>query len=240
MKLRLDAVLVLRKLVRSRSEGVRYIDAGFVMVNGAVKTKTNFQVSDTDEIVITERMKYVSRAGDKLDHALEYFKLSNLVSRKIALDIGSSTGGFTDCLLQHGAARVISVDVGTGQLDESLRANPKVELHEQTDIREFSSESAFDVVVVDVSFISLSHIFPCVHKYISQDGFAIVLVKPQFEVGKNGLGKGGIVHPEKHEQVLVDVRRYADEAGLCVVGVTTSPILGGSGNIEFLMYLRKK
>lgn len=240
MKQRLDAVLVLRKLVRSRSEGVRYIDAGFVMVNGLVKTKTNFQVSDNDEIVVTDRMKYVSRAGDKLDHALEYFKLSTLVSGKTALDIGSSTGGFTDCLLQHGAVRVVSVDVGTGQLDESLRSNPKVELHEQTDIREFISTDIFDVVVVDVSFISLSHILPHVYSHISDEGFAIVLIKPQFEVGKNGLGKGGIVHPEKHEHVLMDVRGYAERVGLHVRDITTSPILGGSGNIEFLMYLRKK
>lgn len=240
MKQRLDTSLVLRKLVRSRSEGVQYIDNGFVLVNGVVKTKSSYQVDDVDEIVVTQRMRYVSRAGDKLEHALEHFDLLEKVSGKTCLDIGSSTGGFTDCLLQHGAHTVTSVDVGTEQLDISLRNHPQIYSHEQTDIREFVIEKIFDIVVVDVSFISLSHIMLSVSRYLSQKGFAIILIKPQFEVGKAGLGKGGLVHPDKHERVCMDVSSYAEQAGLRMIQITTSPILGGSGNIEFLMYLVKK
>lgn len=235
MSQRLDSELVIRKLVHSRTEGVRYIEDGYVYVNGVQKKKANTQVQSEDEIVLTYTMPFVSRAGEKLEYALNFFNLVQKVEGSICLDIGSSTGGFTDCLLQNGASHVVCIDVGTHQLANELRENSKIELHEQTDFRDFVSDKKFDFVVIDVSFISLTYILEKAKQFLKKDGALIALIKPQFEVGKGGLGKGGIVHVDKHEMVIKKITDFSREIQLEIVGICESPIEGGSGNKEFLM-----
>ena len=235
MKQRLDLAIVSRNLSRSRTEAQDRITHGKVLVNGVVETKPAKEVGDTDTIRITEQMPFVGRGGVKLQHAIEYFQID--VKDKNVLDVGSSTGGFTDCLLQNGAQKVYAVDVGTFQMADSLRHDPHVVLMEQTDIREAVLPEKVAGIVVDVSFISLSKIFPSLTKFVFPGGFIIALIKPQFEVGQANIGKGGIVTSEQaREDAITEVLKSATENGISIRDVTPSPIVGGDGNKEFLLY----
>jgi 23S rRNA (cytidine1920-2'-O)/16S rRNA (cytidine1409-2'-O)-methyltransferase len=182
--------------------------------------------------------KYVSRGGLKLEAALDAFGIDP--SGLNCIDIGSSTGGFTDCLLQHGAAHVTGIDSGTNQLDWRLRTDERVEVRENTNARALMTTdfaSKFDLAVVDVSFISVTKILPALVDLLTPHGRIVVLIKPQFEVGRGEVGKGGIVREtEKHERVVAEVNAFAENAGLCVLGVIDSPILGAEGNKEFLAH----
>lgn len=180
--------------------------------------------------------RYVGRGGLKLEHALHEFAIDPMGME--CIDIGSSTGGFTDCLLQHGAKSVVAIDAGTNQLDWKLRSDPRVDVRENTNARELKPEnfdSPFDLAVMDVSFISVTKIIPAIIPLLRPGGRMVILIKPQFEVGKGEVGKGGIVRePEKHERVVREVNEFAASAGLTVIGVTESPITGAEGNKEFL------
>lgn len=235
MKQRLDLALVSRNLCRSRTEAQDRITHGKVLVNSIVETKPAKEVSDSDIIRVIEYMPFVGRGGVKLQHAIEYFHID--VGGKIVLDVGSSTGGFTDCLLQNGAQKVFSVDVGTFQMADSLRHDPRVILMEQTDIREATLPEKVVGVVVDVSFISLSKIFPSLQKFVLPGAFIVALIKPQFEVGQANLGKGGIVTNEQsREDAITAVLTSARDNGISIRDVTPSPIVGGDGNKEFLLF----
>lgn len=235
MKQRLDLAIVSRSLCRSRTEAQDRITHGKVLVNGVVETKPAKEVSDSDVIRITEYMPFVGRGGVKLQHAIEYFHID--VSGKTFLDVGSSTGGFTDCLLQNGAQKVYAVDVGTFQMSDTLRADSRVVVMEQTDIRTATIPEKIDGIVVDVSFISLTKIFPSLSKFVLPGGCIVALIKPQFEVGQANLGKGGIVVSEQaREDAVTAVLKSATENGISIRDVTPSPIVGGDGNKEFLLY----
>jgi len=235
MKQRLDLSIVSRNLSRSRTEAQDRITHGKVLVNGLVETKPAKEVGDSDIIRITEQMPFVGRGGVKLQHAIEYFNID--VKDKIVLDVGSSTGGFTDCLLQNGAQKVYSIDVGTFQMADSLRNNQRVVLMEQTDIREAVLPEKVAGIVVDVSFISLSKIFSSLSKFAMPGSFIIALIKPQFEVGQVNVGKGGIVTSDQaRENAVTQVLKSATENGISIRDVTASPIVGGDGNKEFLLY----
>lgn len=235
MKQRLDLAILSRGLSRSRTEAQDRISHGKVTVNGVVETKTAKEVVDSDVIRITEYMPFVSRGGMKLQHALEHFHVD--VTGKIVLDVGSSTGGFTDCLLQNGAQKVYAVDVGSFQMSDSLRFNPKVVLMEQTDIRTAEVNEKVSGIVIDVSFISLSKVFPSLKRFVDSGAFIIALLKPQFEVGQSNLGKGGIVKDESaREDAITNVLKSALENGISIRDVTPSPIVGGDGNKEFLLF----
>ncbi len=235
MKQRLDLAIVSRNLSRSRTEAQDRITHGKVLVNGVVETKPAKEVSDSDVIRITEHMPFVGRGGVKLQHALEYFHID--VGGKTILDVGSSTGGFTDCLLQNGAQKVYAVDVGTFQMADSLRNNPHVVLMEQTDIREAILPEKVAGIVVDVSFISLSKIFSSLQKFVAPGAFIVALIKPQFEVGQANIGKGGVVtNDDAREDAITQVLKSATENGISIRDVTPSPIVGGDGNKEFLLF----
>ena len=235
MKQRLDLAIVSRNLSRSRTEAQDRITHGKVLVNGVVETKPAKEVSDSDVIRITEHMPFVGRGGVKLQHALEYFHID--VGGKTILDVGSSTGGFTDCLLQNGAQKVYAVDVGTFQMADSLRNNPHVVLMEQTDIREAILPEKVAGIVVDVSFISLSKIFSSLQKFVAPGAFIVALIKPQFEVGQANIGKGGVVtNDDAREDAITQVLKRATETGISIRDVTPSPIVGGDGNKEFLLF----
>lgn len=235
MKQRLDLSIVSRNLSRSRTEAQDRITHGKVLVNGLVETKPAKEVGDSDIIRITEQMPFVGRGGVKLQHAIEYFNID--VKDKIVLDVGSSTGGFTDCLLQNGAQKVYSIDVGTFQMADSLRNNQRVVLMEQTDIREAVLPEKVAGIVVDVSFISLSKIFSSLSKFAMPGSFIIALIKPQFEVGQANVGRGGIVTSDQaREDAVTQVLKSATENGISIRDVTASPIVGGDGNKEFLLY----
>jgi 23S rRNA (cytidine1920-2'-O)/16S rRNA (cytidine1409-2'-O)-methyltransferase len=245
LKLRLDKLLVERGLAASRERAQALILAGKVLVNEQKIEKAGEQI--VDDVVVRllgEDLKYVSRGGLKLERALDHWKID--VENKICLDVGASTGGFTDCLLQRHVARVIAVDTGYGQLDFKLRQNPRVRLLEKTNARYLKDETIgelVDLVVIDVSFISASLVLPSVVKAAfpaSADGRrgrqAIVLVKPQFEAGREFVGKGGIVRDEAAQRACVEkVKRRALELGCTNVDVIDSPILGAEGNKEFLL-----
>ena len=235
MKQRLDLSIVSRNLARSRTEAQDRISHGKVLVNGVVETKASKEVSDADIIRVTERMPYVGRGGIKLEHALTYFKID--LKNKIVLDVGSSTGGFTDCALAHGAQKVYAVDVGTFQMVEQLRFDPRVVLMEQTDIRETVLPEKVDCIVIDVSFISLTKVASAVARHARPGAVLVALVKPQFEVGQGNIGKQGIVTDEaKREESVTRVLESFIESGVRIHDVTPSPILGGDGNKEFLLY----
>ncbi len=236
---RLDVELFARGIARSRSAAADLIKRGKVRVNGEVATKANRDVLSEDAIEVDQGASFASRAGEKLAHALGAFKVDP--SGLEAVDIGSSTGGFTDCLLQGGAKRVVAVDVGTGQLADSLRSDPRVELHESTDVRKLSLASPVDLAVVDVSFISLEHVLPKAFELVKKGGRAIALVKPQFEVGKEiaDENRGVITDPAEQGAALEAVKGYAKKAGFKVAAETVSPLQGEKGNKEFLIYLTK-
>jgi 23S rRNA (cytidine1920-2'-O)/16S rRNA (cytidine1409-2'-O)-methyltransferase len=237
---RLDLLLLERGLVDSRENGRRKILAGDVLVDDQPVTKAGSLVDPGAAIRLKPAPRYVSRGGLKLEKALKEFAVD--VSGKTALDVGASTGGFTDCLLAHGAARVIAVDVGYGQLDWKLRNDPRVVVFEKINIRylDRSSLPAIpELATIDASFISLKLILPCVKQLLAARREIIALIKPQFEVGKGKVGKGGVVRaPEEHARVIDEIRESATVLGYETVGVTESPLLGPKGNKEFLIYLR--
>lgn len=240
-KQRLDKLLVERGLAPSREKAQALIMAGQVVVGDHAADKAGQQVALDAEIRIKgEVLPYVSRGGLKLKRALDEFGLD--VAGVTALDVGASTGGFTDCLLQAGAARVIAVDVGYGQLAWKLRQDPRVTSLEKTNIRYLEPDQLDGVpelAVIDASFISLSKVLPPTVRLVRPGGRIIALIKPQFEVGKGEVGKGGIVRdPRAHERAIEGVRQVAVELGLTVAGLCDSPILGADGNREFLILLQ--
>lgn len=240
-KKRLDVVLVERGLAQSRERAQALILAGEVLVDGKRTTKAGTLTAVDSTIEITAReIPYVSRGGVKLEEALRSFDVD--VTGLTCLDVGASTGGFTDCLLQHGAKHVTAVDVGYGQFDWRLRSNPRVNVIERTNIRNLDAgtlPAPMDLVCVDVSFISLRIVVPVVLKFLKPSGSLICLIKPQFEVGKGMVGKGGVVrNPALHETVIKDLTQAFEALNLQVSGLIPSPILGPKGNQEFLVYLQ--
>lgn len=236
---RLDVEVAFRGLARSRSSAVDLIRREKISVNKIIVSKPNTLVSPHDIIEIVDAEKFVSRAGEKLEHALKTFNISP--AQLIALDIGSSTGGFTDCLLQHGATKVIAVDVGTNQLVSGLKNDPRVELHESTNIKSFILSSLVDLVTIDVSFISLVHVLPKAFSSLKKSGDCIALIKPQFEVGMEIAKKfrGVITDESLQKEVLTKMKLEAQNIGFTVIGETPSPIVGEKGNREFLIHLKK-
>ncbi|AJE03767.1 TlyA family RNA methyltransferase [Geobacter pickeringii] len=239
---RLDKLLVDRGLVQSRERARALIMAGQVVVNDHLADKAGVQVSVDAEIRLKgEDIPYVSRGGLKLARALDEFSID--VADRVAIDVGASTGGFTDCLLQRGARRVFAVDVGYGQLAWKLRQDPRVVNLEKTNIRYLEPDALPeppDLAVIDASFISLDKVLPPTLRLVRSGGIIVALIKPQFEVGKGEVGKGGVVRDEgKHEEVVANVVTLAESLGLAVRGVTESPLLGPKGNREFLIYLSK-
>jgi 23S rRNA (cytidine1920-2'-O)/16S rRNA (cytidine1409-2'-O)-methyltransferase len=241
---RLDMLLVDRGLVESREQARRLIMAGAVVVNEQRVDKAGALIVQSATIRVKDeaRSRYVSRGGYKLEAALQAFALD--IQGIIALDVGASTGGFTDCLLQHGAARVYAVDVGYGQLAWSLRQDPRVVSLERRNIRLLDAAvlpETPSLAVIDASFISLTLVVPKVVELIAQNGMIIALVKPQFEVGKGKVGKGGVVRdPTLHAGVLAHLQAHAEQWKVDVKGVVESPLLGPKGNKEFLLYLQKR
>jgi 23S rRNA (cytidine1920-2'-O)/16S rRNA (cytidine1409-2'-O)-methyltransferase len=257
LKERLDKVLFSKGLVKSREMARALIMEGKVYVDGNKITKAGFPVNENSDILLQATdLPYVSRGGLKLEAAIKYFNLA--VKDKIIMDVGSSTGGFTDCLLQKGAKKAYCIDVGYGQLAWSLRKNPRVILLERTNIRylrEILQEhgargkeqeygdlvnSKIDIATIDVSFISLTKVVPEVIKFLNDEGEVLALVKPQFEVGKGEVGKGGIVREEEKRLKAV---KYVEEdlkrCGLKSYGVFQSPVLGQKGNVEYFLYMKK-
>lgn len=236
-KQRIDALLLQRNLAPSRERARTTIMSGLVLVNNQRVDKPGTMVDEQAEIrLLGSVCPYVGRGGLKLEKALTVFEID--VQDIIAVDVGASTGGFTDCLLQRGAARVYAVDVGYGQLAWSIRSNPRVVIMERTNIRHLTPEmigEPVDLAVIDVSFISLKLVLPVIRGLVKDDGQAVCLVKPQFEAGKDHVGKKGVVrNKETHRQVLASFMEYAADAGFSVHGLTYSPIKGPEGNIEFL------
>jgi 23S rRNA (cytidine1920-2'-O)/16S rRNA (cytidine1409-2'-O)-methyltransferase len=238
-KERIDKLLHDLGYAESRTKAQAMVMAGVVLVDERRVEKPSEVFGAEASIRIkgqTPESKYVSRGGLKLERALEHFHIRP--SGYVCLDVGSSTGGFTDCLLQHGAAKVIGIDSGTNQLAWRLRNDPRVEIRENTNARGLKPEDLdgkFDLIVMDVSFISVTKIIPALVPLLSEQGRVIVLIKPQFEVGKGEVGKGGIVRePEKHERVIAEVNAAATGASLQNAGLIESPILGAEGNKEFL------
>ena len=243
MKLRLDKLLLERGLAPSRERAQALVLAGKVLVDGQKIEKAGASVEADAEIrLLGEDLKYVSRGGLKLEKALEHWKID--VAGKTCLDVGASTGGFTDCLLQHGASRVIAIDTGHGQIDFRLRQDPRVRLLEKTNARYLTPGQlgeAVDFVAIDVSFISATLILPAVLAAAfpadRRGRQIVVLVKPQFEVGREQVGKGGIVRDEAAQTAAVEkVRKALSAEGCTRIDVIESPILGAEGNREFLLY----
>ena len=257
-KRRLDNLLLERGIVQSRERAKGLILSGDVRVNGNPVNKVGTLIDENAEIEITKDIPYVSRGGLKLEKAIKEFNIN--VKDKVAIDVGASTGGFTDCLIQYGAKKVYAVDVGYGQLAWKLRNDPRVVIIERKNIRyikpsdirpplsplllkegkgEVFAELA-DIATIDVSFISLKLVLPVVKNLLKENGEIIALIKPQFEVGKGEVGKGGIVKDEeKHKKVISEIKSFAIDSGFKVLNVTKSPIAGQKGNVEFLIYLQK-
>ncbi len=239
-KARLDVTLVSRGLAKSREEAQRMILAGEVRIGDRGARKASETVGEADEVSVGDRPRFVSRGGDKLEGALAPFGLD--VRGRVAVDVGASTGGFTDCLLQRGALRVHAIDVGYGQLDWKLRQDPRVVIHERVNARALAPDALGEspsLAVIDVSFISLRIVLPPVAALLARPADVVALVKPQFEVGKGKVGKGGVVRdPALHASVIDDVRRAAAEIGFGERGFVESPLLGPAGNREFFLWWR--
>lgn len=240
-KLRLDKLMVERGLAPSREKAQALIMAGQVVVGDHAAEKAGQQVLPDVEIRIKgEVLPYVSRGGLKLEKGLDAFEIK--VAGRIAIDVGASTGGFTDCLLQRGASKVYAVDVGYGQLAWKLREDPRVIVLEKTNIRHLGPEQLDplpDLAVIDASFISLSLVLPPTLALLQRPAEVVALVKPQFEVGKGAVGKGGIVRdPKLHDEVRQNMQALAAELGAELLGICDSPITGADGNREFLMGLK--
>jgi 23S rRNA (cytidine1920-2'-O)/16S rRNA (cytidine1409-2'-O)-methyltransferase len=237
-KLRLDELILARDLAETRSQAQRLIMAGQVLVDDAVSDKPGRRVAENCHIRVKQRLRYVSRGGLKLEAALAEFGISPV--GWACADIGASTGGFSDCMLQHGAAKVYAVDVGYGQLAWSLRTDPRVVVMERVNIRHMEAlPEKVALTTVDVSFIGLGLVLPRVAELLTPDGQILALIKPQFEVGKGKVGKGGVVRdPLLHRAVIERVLADAQEMGLTPEGLIRSPITGPAGNVEFLVRLR--
>ena len=242
MKIRLDQYLVQHGLIQSRERAKAMIMAGLVYVNGQKADKAGDMIKEDAAVEVRGHdIGYVSRGGLKLEKAMQVFPLSP--RGKVCMDIGASTGGFTDCMLQNGAAKVYAVDVGYGQLAWSRRTDPRVVNMERTNIRNVTPDQlqdAFEFFSVDVSFISLHHIFPVARAVTTADAAGVCLVKPQFEAGREKVGKNGVVRdPATHREVLAAAMGYAAANGFAVRGLDFSPVKGPEGNIEYLMYVEK-
>jgi len=238
---RLDTVLVSKGLAESREKAARLILAGAVTVDGQRVDKAGALVDAASALEVSEGPRFVSRGGDKLEPVLGIFAVSP--AGRICLDVGASTGGFTHCLLQLGASRVYAVDVGQGQLDARLRADGRVVVMEKTNARHLTPPAFADapeLATVDISFISVEKVLPAIYGVLAPGGEVVVLIKPQFEVGKGLVGKGGVVRDATHHRtVLSRVARYAVLHGWHVRGVASSPLKGPKGNREFFLYLTK-
>jgi 23S rRNA (cytidine1920-2'-O)/16S rRNA (cytidine1409-2'-O)-methyltransferase len=238
-KLRLDQLLVERGLSPSREKAQAMILAGSVLVEGQKSDKPGHSFPDDCRIDVTERLPYVSRGGLKLAHALDHFKIT--VEGLRCLDVGASTGGFTDCLLQRGAASICALDVGHGQIDWKIRNDPRVDVREGVNARYLKPEdfpAPFDLAVCDASFISTTLLLPAIGPLLSERGEMVILIKPQFEVEKGEVGKGGIVRdPALHQSACERVRAAVEGLGFATE-VIESPILGAEGNREFLLHAR--
>ncbi len=242
-KQRLDAELVSRGIIQSRERAKAEIMAGKVYVNGQKADKAGELVTSSDNIEFRgEQLKYVSRGGLKLEKAMELYGFC--LDGKVCMDVGASTGGFTDCMLQSGASKVYSVDVGYGQLAWSLRQDERVVNLERTNIRYITKEQVpdtVDFVSIDVSFISLGLVIPVLPHFLADDAMMVCLVKPQFEAGREKVGKHGVVRdPATHIEVLERAVGFAKKSGFGIVGIEFSPIKGPQGNIEYLMVLTRK
>ncbi len=237
MKTRLDQRLVELGLVATRSQAESYIKLGQVTVNANTITKPGFSVNDNDKITLTASEQYVSRAGLKLASVVEALGLD--FKDKVVLDIGSSTGGFTDYALQHGAQKVIAVDVGTGQLHRSLRTDKRIELHEKTDIRDFTASANIDLVLADVSFISLREILPSVKQFCSKTTRIVAMVKPQFEAGQSALKHKGVIKNDRmRRDILQDFEQWVKK-DFIIIDKADSHVSGSKGNRERFYLLRK-
>jgi 23S rRNA (cytidine1920-2'-O)/16S rRNA (cytidine1409-2'-O)-methyltransferase len=237
MKQRLDVAMVSRQLVDSREKAQALILSGKVMVDGQKAEKPGHSVAETVRIEVTEPLKYVSRGGLKLEAALAHFAVDP--SGKVCMDVGTSTGGFTDCLLQHGAPRVHAVDTGAGQIDWKLRTDSRVVLHEKVNARYLTAAEIGEpvqLICCDVSFISVTLLIPALAPLLEANGDWIILVKPQFEVGRELVGKGGIVRDPAAQQAACEKVSKAVAAAGFKSDLTESPILGAEGNREFLLH----
>jgi len=246
MKERLDLVLVRESFFDTREKAKRAIMAGIVLVNNVKidKAGTLIDMDKNPEIRVKgEKLKYVSRGGLKLEKAIEVFGID--MKDKRVLDIGASTGGFTDCVLQSGAKFVYAVDVGTNQLAYSLRENTKVKSLENTHIKDLKLEDidneTVDLIVMDVSFISITKIIPDLNRFLNTGASMMILIKPQFEVGRDGIDKGGIVKDlKKHKKIIEEIREFSKNYGFYIKGLDISPITGTKGNIEYISYFVKE
>ena len=236
MKQRLDVELVRRGLVLSRSQAENYVKLGSVFVNKKVAQKSGLFVSETDDIELRTTGQYVSRAGLKLASVAEKLRVN--FTGKTVLDVGSSTGGFTDYALRHGAKKVFAVDVGTAQLHPSLRADERVELHEKTDIRDFTPAEAVDIVIIDVSFISLREILPHVAEIVSPHALVVAMLKPQFEAGRGQTNKGVIKNNAIRRTILADFE-YWTQQYFTIRDKRDSEVAGQKGNVERFYLLSK-
>jgi 23S rRNA (cytidine1920-2'-O)/16S rRNA (cytidine1409-2'-O)-methyltransferase len=242
-KERLDQLLVARGLAESRTKAQALIMAGLVYSGEKKLDKAGLQIGvDTELSVRGKEHPWVSRGGVKLAHALKEFSID--VTGAVAIDVGASTGGFTDVLLTHGAAKIYAVDVGHGQLDVKLRNDPRVVVMEETNARHLTGDEIpepVDFIVCDASFISLKKVLPAALALAKPSARVVTLIKPQFEVGKGEVGKGGVVRePEKHRAVCEDIRRWIEGEGWQVIGISESPLTGPAGNKEFLLYARRR
>jgi len=240
MKQRLDLALVERGLAETRARAQALIMAGEVLVDGRRVDKAGAQVAGASVLEVKSGLPYVSRGGLKLAHALDVFGLHERVTGKVALDIGASTGGFTDVLLQAGAAHVYAVDVGTNQLAWKLRTDPRVTTMEQTNIRYLQELPSADLATADVSYIGLELVTPAAVRLTCPDAFMVLLVKPQFEAGREQVGKGGVVRDVRvHQDVIIRLAETWRDMGLILSGLARSPITGPAGNVEYLAYIEK-
>lgn len=243
MKKRLDILTTEKGLFESREKAKSSIMAGLVLVDGLVVDKPGTSIDETAEITIKEVLcPYVSRGGLKLEKALDTWNFS--IEGAKAVDIGASTGGFTDCMLRRGASKVYCIDVGYGQLDWKLRNDPRVVNMEKCNVRYLDPDVIgrdVDFISIDVSFISLRLVFPVASRLLSENGCLVCLVKPQFEAGRDQVGKKGIVRdPLVHRQVIEQVIEYGQEQGLYAWGLEFSPVTGTKGNIEYLLFMKKQ
>lgn len=236
-KIRLDLLLTQNGLAESREKAQKLIMAGLVTMDGKTLLKAGALVSPEADISITAPLPYVSRGGLKLEAALKAFDI--VIAGQVAADIGASTGGFTDCLLQHGAAKVYAIDVGYGQLAWSLRQDPRVTVMDRTNIRYLEQlPELAHLATVDVSFISLTLVLPNVKKFLFPDGDIVALIKPQFEAGRELVGRGGVIRDAKvHRMVLERIIEWSESQRFSVQGLIKSPLKGPAGNIEFLVHL---
>ena len=234
---RADELLVARGLAESRSQAQRLVMAGQVRAAGQVVAKPSSLLEPEVDLQVDTGPRFVSRGGEKLAAAIQQF--GTVIEGRVCADLGASTGGFTDCLLQHGAAKVYAIDVGKGQLHWKLRQDPRVVVLEETNARYVAKlPEPVDIVTIDASFISLKTLLPVVRNWLSAGGALLALIKPQFEAGRSeaGKGKGVIRDPQLHRQVLLDLLGFAQGQGFSLAGLMRSPLLGPKGNVEFLLW----